>query len=71
MVVEVVKSPERIALLLQGKRNMYEIDVMFPVIERAMELLAPLPPENLGGLLTFILDVTDVKEPAICETENP
>ena len=29
---------ERIALLLQGKRNMYEIDVMFPVIERAMEL---------------------------------
>ncbi|MBW3168429.1 hypothetical protein [Qipengyuania flava] len=39
-------------------------------IERAMELLAPLPPENLGGLLTFILDVTDVKEPAICETEK-
>ena len=35
-----------------------------------MELLAPLPPENLGGLLTFILDVTDVKEPAICETEK-
>ncbi|MFC5011640.1 alanine--tRNA ligase [Nocardioides plantarum] len=29
---------ERIALLLQGKQNMYEIDVMFPVIERAMEL---------------------------------
>ena len=24
-----------------------------------MELLAPLPPENVGGLLTFILDVTD------------
>ncbi|CAN5391496.1 alanine--tRNA ligase [soil metagenome] len=29
---------ERIALLLQGKQNMYEIDVMFPVIERAMAL---------------------------------
>ena len=29
---------ERVAFLLQGKDNMYEIDVMFPVIERAEEL---------------------------------
>jgi len=29
---------ERVAFLLQGKANMYEIDVMFPVIERAQEL---------------------------------
>ncbi len=29
---------ERVAFLLQGKENMYEIDVMFPVIEKAMEL---------------------------------
>ena len=29
---------ERVAFLLQGKANMYEIDVMFPVIERAMQL---------------------------------
>ena len=29
---------DRVALLLQGKHNMYETDVMFPVIERAMEL---------------------------------
>ncbi|MCD4534983.1 alanine--tRNA ligase [Nocardioides sp. cx-169] len=29
---------ERVAYLLQGKDNMYEIDVMFPVIERAMAL---------------------------------
>ncbi|GAB3666456.1 alanine--tRNA ligase [Nocardioides korecus] len=29
---------ERVAFLLQGKKNMYEIDVMYPVIERAMEL---------------------------------
>ncbi len=29
---------ERIALLLQGKDNMYEIDVMFPVIEKAEQL---------------------------------
>ncbi|MDP3893232.1 alanine--tRNA ligase, partial [Nocardioides sp.] len=29
---------ERVAYLLQGKDNMYEIDEMFPVIERAAEL---------------------------------
>ncbi|MCW2786293.1 MAG: alanyl-tRNA synthetase [Marmoricola sp.] len=29
---------ERVAFLLQGKSNMYEIDTMFPVIERAQEL---------------------------------
>ncbi|GAB6985927.1 alanine--tRNA ligase [Nocardioides pyridinolyticus] len=29
---------ERVAFMLQGVDNMYEIDVMFPVIERAMEL---------------------------------
>ena len=29
---------ERVAFLLQGKDNMYDIDVMFPVIEKAQEL---------------------------------
>ncbi|NPD06929.1 alanine--tRNA ligase [Nocardioides sp. zg-1308] len=29
---------DRVALLLQGKQNMYEIDVVFPVIERAEQL---------------------------------
>ena len=29
---------ERVAFLLQGKQNMYEIDTMFPVIEKAEEL---------------------------------
>ncbi len=29
---------ERVALLLQGKENMYEIDVMLPVIEKASEM---------------------------------
>ncbi len=29
---------ERVAYLLQDKQNMYEIDVMFPVIDRAQEL---------------------------------
>jgi alanyl-tRNA synthetase len=31
---------ERVAYLLQGKHNLYEIDEMFPVIERASELSA-------------------------------
>ena len=30
---------ERVAYLLQGRKNMYEIDVMFPVIERAEDAL--------------------------------
>lgn len=42
-----------------------------PKIERVMELLAPLPPENLGGLFSFIMDVTGAKEPALCETRRP
>ena len=29
---------DRVAFLLQGKQNMYEIDVMYPVIEKAEEL---------------------------------
>ncbi len=29
---------ERVAFLLQGRENMYEIDVMFPVIDKAQEL---------------------------------
>ena len=29
---------DRVALLLQGKKNMYEIDVVFPVIAKAEEL---------------------------------
>ena len=29
---------DRVALLLQGKNNMYEIDVVYPVIEKAEEL---------------------------------
>lgn len=29
---------ERVAYLLQGKQNMYEIDQVFPVIEKAQEL---------------------------------
>ncbi len=36
-------------------------------IARAITLLAPLPPENIGGLASFIFSVADVKNPSICE----
>ncbi len=35
-------------------------------IERGMELLSPLPVDNVAGLMTFIFEVAEVKEPAIC-----
>lgn len=35
-------------------------------IERGMELLSPLPAENVAGLVAFILEIAEVKEPAIC-----
>lgn len=35
-------------------------------IERGLELLSPLPVENVAGLMTFILELSEIKEPAIC-----
>lgn len=35
-------------------------------IERGVELLSPLPPENVGGLITFLLDVAKVDNPKVC-----
>lgn len=35
-------------------------------IERGMELLSPLPTENIAGLATFIADIADLKRPNIC-----
>ena len=35
-------------------------------IERGAELLAPLPPENAGGLVTYILDLAGVDDPKLC-----
>jgi hypothetical protein len=35
-------------------------------IERGLELLSPLPVENVAGLMAFIAEVADLKEPAIC-----
>ena len=35
-------------------------------IERGVSLLAPLPPENVGGLVSFLMDVSGVKNPTVC-----
>lgn len=35
-------------------------------IERGMELLSPLPSENIGGLVAFLMELTDAKTPALC-----
>lgn len=40
-------------------------------IERGMELLSPLPPENIGGLLAFVLELSDMKSPALCPANPP
>ena len=37
-------------------------------IERGVSLLAPLPPQNMGGLASFLLQMADVKNPSICES---
>lgn len=35
-------------------------------IERGVELLAPLPPENVSGLVTFLIDLAKVDNPKLC-----
>jgi hypothetical protein len=35
-------------------------------IERALELLSPLPVDNVAGLMGFMLEIADIKEPSIC-----
>ena len=36
-------------------------------IERVLELLAPLPPENTGGLVALLFEIVGAKDPEICE----
>ncbi len=38
-------------------------------IERAMELLSPLPVDNVAGLMGFVLEIADIKEPSICPAQ--
>ncbi len=40
-------------------------------IERGLELIAPLPTENVGGLFAFIAELTDLKNPSICPASQP
>lgn len=37
-------------------------------IERGLELLSPLPTENMGGLVAFIAEMTDLKNPPVCSS---
>lgn len=37
-------------------------------IERGLELIAPLPTENVAGLFAFIAELADLKNPPICQT---
>lgn len=40
-------------------------------IERGMELLSPLPSENVGGLVALLFDVADMKNPPLCTAAQP
>lgn len=35
-------------------------------IERGLELISPLPTDNIGGLIAFLVEVADVKNPSVC-----
>jgi len=37
---------------------------------RVVELISPLPPENVGGLLSFIVEEVDLKDPDICKSDG-
>lgn len=37
-------------------------------IERGVELISPLPTENVGGLFAFIAEMADLKNPPVCPT---
>jgi hypothetical protein len=40
-------------------------------IERVIELLDPLPADNYVGLVTFIIELADLKNPSICGANPP
>lgn len=35
-------------------------------IERGLELLSPLPSDNVGGLIAFVVELADLKNPPVC-----
>lgn len=40
-------------------------------IERGLELIAPLPTDNVGDLVAFIAELADLKNPPICGAKVP
>ena len=38
-------------------------------VERALELMAPLPPENTGGLIALLVSAVGKEDPKVCENE--
>ncbi len=40
-------------------------------IERALELISPLPTDNVGGLVSFLVEVTDAKSAGLCIAAQP
>lgn len=39
-------------------------------VNRVLELASPLPVENMGGLVAFIIEEVDLKEPDICKNDG-
>lgn len=39
-------------------------------IERALELLSPLPVENIAGLMTFLVDLAETNEIRVCAEQS-
>lgn len=39
-------------------------------IERGLELISPLPTDNVGALVAFIIEVSDMKDPPICAAQQ-
>ncbi len=35
-------------------------------IERGLEVISPMPAENVGSLIAFVVELSDMKDPAIC-----
>lgn len=40
-------------------------------IERGLELLSPLPTDNVGGLVAFVAQLAELKDPPICAGTAP
>ncbi len=40
-------------------------------IERGLELISPLPTNNVGALVAFIIEVSDIKNPPVCASPQP